>query len=569
VGIVRNYPFCKIISLALLASALTANANDPRIGVMTHFAQGWPTSQADTTAGLGLGNVRDELYWAAIEKAPGVYTFPATFDSYMAKLRQDGIAPLIELDFENPFYDGGQTPYTAAGFAGYANYCAAVLAHYGSQIAAVEIWNEYNGGFCAGPATGSREGTYTAMLKQAYIRIKGIRPDVTVVGGSTASTPIPYWKKLMQDGALAYMDVLSIHPYRYNSPPEGIESEIATLQSMILKYNHGVAKPIWATEIGWEEQTGPLLIDDTTLAKYVTRSYALLFSAGVQRVYWYLLHDDSGEPMGLYQANMTPKPAAQAMRTLISELNGAAFVSKEKTPAEVYSLLFQGSNGRQVRIMWSLASRAVNLGGVSRAVDMLGNPLSPAGSYVLSDAPIFVEGYVSGVPAPSASDEVLLTDSEADFNATRGFKGWTYGYVDGTGAFTPMPTYIADEWKYYWTANFPYVSVTATDMHPSMDGAKTVKAVRRWTSNVNGAVHLVGDFQGGTQGDGVGVEILVNGQPALARQIIGGPNAAAKYFDFVRAVSKGTTVDFVVDAGPGTDMNFDATAFAAKILTKN
>jgi hypothetical protein len=558
-----------IVLLALTTHVSLASASDSRVGVMTHFAQGWNPAWADDAAGKSITNVRDELYWANVEATPGVYTFPAFYDTYMARLKQDNISPLIELDFENPLYDGGNTPYTAAGIAAYAKYGVALLDHYGSQIQSVEVWNEYNGSFCKGPATNDRDATYTAMLKEAYTQIKAVRPDVTVVGGSTSNVALPYWAKLIADGALPYMDALSVHPYRYDSPPEGIEDDVESLQAMVKKANNGQAKPIWVTEVGWIEQATPLLVDDTTLAKYVARTYALLFSAGVERVYWYMLRDDSGVDMGLFTSAMAPKPAAYAMSTLIDELDGTPFVKKETTPDNVYSMLFQGATGKQVRIMWSMASRPISLHGVTKAVDMLGNSLGTSGAYTLSDAPIFVEGSVTGVPAPTAADEVIVASSGADFADSQGHNGWSYGYAVGSGAFTLMATYTSDAWSYYWTDNFPYLTATEIDMHPSLKGSTPVNVIRRWTSDRAGSVHVVGDFQGTDQGDGVGVSILVDGQPALARQLIGATNPASVDFDLAVGVNVGSTIDFIVDVGPGSNMNYDATAFSVQILASN
>lgn len=534
---------------------------------MTHFAQGWPTTWADVTAGLGVPTVRDELYWAQVETTAGVYSFPASFDAYMARLKQDDIAPLIIMSFANPLYDGGNTPYTAAGQAAFARYGAAILAHYGTQVEALEVWNEYNGGYCVGPATVDREGTYTAMLKAAYTRIKAVRPDVTVIGGATAGTVLPYWNKLIADGALAYLDVLSVHPYRYNQPPEGIENDILALQTLVRDNNKGVSKPIWVSEIGWEEQTAPLLVDDATLAKYVPRTYGLLLSAGVGRVYWYLLHDDYNEPMGLYRSDGTAKPAAAALSTFVSEIDGAPFTAKEKTPDNVYSLIFTRATGQQVRLLWSLAPRDVVLAGVTKAVDLFGNSLGTAGSFTLTDSPIYVEGAVSGVPGPASGDEVVVAASAVDFCGVQGYNGWTYGYIDGAGAYAEMPSYTSSDWYYYWTANYSYLEASETDMHPSLDGSTPVSVVRRWTSTQAGAVHLVGDFQGVAQGDGVGVQVLLNGKPLLARTLIGGTGGQplASNFDLTATVAVGSTIDFVVDDGPAADMSYDATAFNVEI----
>jgi Glycosyl hydrolase catalytic core len=558
-----------LVCLAILASSLASAATDPRIGVMTHFAQGWPTSWADTATSDSLGSVRDELYWAQVESTPGVYSFPASFDAYMAKLKKDAIAPLIIMSFANPLYDGGNTPYTAAGIGAFANYGVAILNHYGSQVDALEVWNEFNGSFCSGPDVSDREAAYTAMLKVAYAQIKAVRPDVKVAGGATAGTPLPYWGKLIADGALPYMDVLSIHPYRFDTPPEGIENDIAALEALVKENNNGVSKPIWVTEIGWEEQTAPLLVDEPTLAKYVTRSYALLLSAGVERIYWYLLHDDYDQPMGLYKSTGAAKPAVAAMRTLVNEVAGAPFSAREATPDNVYSMMFQAAGGRQIRIMWSLSSRWVNLTGVTKALDLLGNSLGTSGNYQLSDAPIFIEGNVTGVPKRSASDEVILATSSSGFAGKQGENGWTYGYSQAAGPFLEMPTYTSNDWNYYWTANYSYLSVTAIDMHPSLNGTTPVNAIRRWTSNRAGPIHLVGNFQGETQGDGVGVSILIDGKPALARHLIGAKYPPAQVFDLVENVNVGSTVDFIVDVGPASDMSYDATNMSVQILTSD
>src|SRR5258708_4176517 len=346
--------FCLFVVFFLHAKA---DPSDQRFGVMTHFAQGWDPAWTSLVAERAIPTVRDELYWNQVETQKGVYSFPQAFDNYMAALKQKQISPLIVLSFENDNYDGGNTPYTDEGFAAYGRYGVQVLRHYGNQINAVEIWNEYNGSFCKGPAADDRTGTYSKMLKQAYAQIKAERPDVTVLGGSTAGVPLPYWEKLMANGALNSMDALSIHPYRYDAAPEGIETDIVSLQNLVKKYNGGQTKHIWISEIGWEIQdssNGQLAIDEATQAKFLVRAYALLLSANVERVYWYLFRDYQEFTMGLTYPDGTPKQSAFAMQAMIQELSGAHFVKRETTAANVYSLVFAKADGKEVRVMWSL-----------------------------------------------------------------------------------------------------------------------------------------------------------------------------------------------------------------------
>ncbi|HKB91210.1 MAG TPA: glycosyl hydrolase [Opitutaceae bacterium] len=542
-----------------------------RFGVMTHFAQGWDPALTPLVAQASIGSVRDELYWDVVEAKKGKYVFPPRYENYMKMLREQQISPLIVLSFENRNYDSGQTPYTNEGFNGYADYAVNVLSHYGKQIEAVEVWNEYNGSFCKGPATHDRADTYLKMLKTAYTRIKETRPDVMVAGGATIGIPSPYWEELLANGALSSMDVVSVHPYRYNTPPEGLENEIAGLETMIKKYNRGQPKPIWVTEIGWgtkkSEAPGDLSIDETTQAKFLVRAYALLLSAHVERVYWYLLRDYEHFSMGLLHEDQkrTPKKDYTAMATMTRQIGNAEFIQRESSSFELYSLLFKDPSGKDLRIVWSLKPITISANGVVDAVDMLGAEIKDLHRLQIGDAPIFVSGPLTGLPPAEATMQAVLADSNRDFGATQGGNGWSYGiFLDSGTNFTALQNFNITDWKKEWTGIFPYLSITSNDQHPSTDGTTPVVAVRRWESNYDGEVRLSGEFRCSTQGDGVGVRILVDGE-ALFRKIIGGGNSIVEKFDVVRAIKKGTRIDFAVDPGPGENIDYDATNFSVTI----
>jgi hypothetical protein len=205
------------------------------------------------------------------------------------------VAPLIALTFENKHYDGGQTPHTDVGLQAYARYGAEVVRRFSEQIDAVEIWNEYNGSFAKGPVTANRAENYGRMLRAAYPELKRTKPSLQIAGGATAGVPLPYLEKLFATGALEFMDAVSVHPYRYDETPEGIETVIARLDELIRRYNGGKPKPIWVTEIGWLTKKagapGELTITEEDQANFLVRSSALLLSAGVERIVWYLMRD--------------------------------------------------------------------------------------------------------------------------------------------------------------------------------------------------------------------------------------------------------------------------------------
>lgn len=561
------------IVILLVAAQVHPAARDPRFGVMTHFAQGWDPALIPLVARGSIPEVRDELYWSVVEPQPGGFSFPAQYDHYLAALRRHHVDPLIVLSFENGNYDGGDTPHTPEALAAYARYAVEVLRRYGAQIKAVEIWNEYNGSFSKGPATEDRAGAYLRMLRAAYGAIKRERPDVIVVGGATSGVPLPYWEKLLAGGALDCMDALSVHPYRYDQPPEGLETEIGGLQDLVRKYNGGNSRPVWVTEIGWStkasEAPGDLAIDDNVQAQFLVRAYALLLSADVSRIYWYLFRDYNGLTMGLVRddAQHTAKPAYQALATLVRQLRQARFVRREDTPEDLYSLRFERPSGEAVRVVWSLRPRLVAAAGATGAVDLNGRAVAVRGPLALSESPLFITGPLTGLPSAPPMGETTLADSARDFSDSPGAGEWAYGdFVGDSADFSPLSSLAASDWAKSWGGDYPYLSLAAEDQHPSALGGTPVAAVRRWRSNYDGIVRIAGRFRCGLQGDGVGVSVAVDGQRRF-RELLGGGkgNPIVETFDFTLPVQRGTVVDFVVDPGPEANIDYDATAVSATI----
>lgn len=565
---------CGLLPFAMtsIVASDDSAAKDPRFGVMTHFAHGWDISLAPKVAESGVGSLRDELYWRELEAEKGALQIPARYQEMMAALAREKIEPLVVLSFENDFYDGGATPHTDEAIGAYARYGAFVAEKFSSQIKAVEIWNEYNGGFVRGPAEGDRAATYVRMLRTAYHELKRVRPDVIVVGGATAGVPLPYWEKLLSAGALEFMDVLSVHPYRFEEAPEGIETDVAELSALVKRHNGGKAKPIWVSEIGWNTRAskGPNdpALDDRTQAEFLVRSYALLFSAGVERVYWYLFRDYNDVRMGLLRGDesSSPKPAFTAMATMVRQLRGAAFVERDKLSPEVYSLRFRRESGESVRVMWATRPSRLTVSGVTGVTDMMGRLVGSSGELELTGSPLYVAGELRELPAGNSEE---VADARKNFSGVQGERGWSYGFMNGDDAtFRPIAVFGSDDWRSVWYNDYPYLTISAKEQHPSAQNSVPVSAVRRWKSDHAGPVRIAGSFRTGTQGDGVGVSIAVNGQRRF-RTMMGGASSDAteEKFDFVETLEPGTTVDFVVDPGPAASIDFDATAVKATIST--
>ncbi len=554
-------------------------AKDSPFGVMTHFAQGWDPAIIPLITRAGLGRVRDEAYWGSVETERGRYDF-GRYDGYLGALRAAGIEPLVPLTFENKLYDGGDTPHSDAGREGYAAYGVAVERHLGAALGALEVWNEYNGSWCKGPAAADRPKSYAAMLHTAYQRIKAANPRATVLGSGVVTIPLPYLEALFRAGALADMDGVVIHPYR--GKPEGVEQDIAALRAMMRRY--GGEKPIWATEYGYMDKDR----HQPTVPKLLVRHSVLMLSQGVHRMYWYLLRDyhdfvgmgllhDDRDPRGAW----SPAPAYGAMAAMVRLLAEARFVAREAEEpySRTYVMRFD-RGGEPLRVCWAQHPSRLRCDGAGQLtrIDLMGNrtPLAAPGGVVelpVDDTPFYLAGPVAKITELPGAERVVA-DSVADYTTkAQGEAGWHYGWFDeGTGAYRPdafQPFEAkADQWGEKWAGPMPFLSAGAEGMHPQVRAGKGVWAIRRWVSTVAGQVALRGRFERDRQGDGCTVRVLVDGQP-LFDQPIGGPTAPTERpFELTLAAHVGTVVDFVVTPGPAAQLDYDATGFDVQVLLK-
>jgi hypothetical protein len=405
-------------------------------GVQTHSAQGGDPRAYALFARAGISHFRDEQYWEHVELQPRQYSYPASFSDFMNEAQSARLQPLLTLDWSHPGYDYSAgmftAPHTDAGRAGYADYGAAIVERY-PQLHAVEIWNEYNAGtFIAGPATADKPAYYTRMLAQTALRLRSVRDDLRIVAGGTVPVTHGFLRDIIAQGAMPYLDVVSVHPYRQT--PEGIDVEIAELRALIKRHNQGAEKPIWATEFSQEVQ-GPA--DQRAAATYLAQLATLLLSQGVERMYYYLgLDDDSFPHRGLLaspqdsRGAFTPHPAYVAYANLIRQLRPHPFHSRYPgTASSTYAFRFQNRRSR-LSVLWSREPVTVALRSSSALIvtDLMGHSRSLApirGQVLLRLGPdlLYVKGPVSPV---IEKDNPVLADSLSGYSDTQGRHGWSY-----------------------------------------------------------------------------------------------------------------------------------------------
>ncbi|MEV0263968.1 hypothetical protein AB0I49_21875 [Streptomyces sp. NPDC050617] len=405
-------------------TALTGDEHkDRRFNANLHF--GWSGGDdaklLRSMALIGMGGVRTDANWAAIEKTPGAYTWSGyPIDKYIPYAASQGLTTLPVAGYRNPHYDRNKTPSSPAGLAAFGKYQAALVRKYQRQTKEVEVYNEFNSiGFNKG-ACGITADCYLDMLRAAYGRVHAAVPDAQVVGGALAGLRGDWLKRLYALGGLKYLDAVSVHQYGFPKPPEQALAALPQLRKD-LDAAGGRHKPLWMTENGYPTFPGGVTPD--AQARYLPRAQLFSFASGVARYYWYDVTDDGTDPknkehnFGAFKRPTAavkawqPKPAVVTEGVLVRQLAGRAFAGRDGAgPADVHSYRF-GTGANTVRTLWTAGSapRTVTLT-TSRPLtvtDQWGHArtYAPSGGTVrltAGGAVQYVKGPVTGVKAAGA-----------------------------------------------------------------------------------------------------------------------------------------------------------------------
>lgn len=375
------------VLLAVCCCAAWAGAGEFLVGASTHVGQG--RQQVGPVLAridrLGFRSLRDEVYWARYEQAPGRYGGDRIAERVIGlfeALSQRPLArPLVVLDYGNRLYGGG-LPISPEAVDGFARYAEAVARRLAGSRPILEIWNEWNGGMGAHPPTAGRAEDYARLAVAAAKRIRAAAPDATVLMGATAGYDGKWTSRLLATGALRHADGFSVHPYSFrhhkDRSPEQAIRWLDLLHDRLRRWaaDAGVPPPpIYVTEIGWpvsgEARHG---ITEALQAAYVER-FLLMARARdyVRGVWWYELADGGRDArkvehvFGLFRPDTTPRPAAEVVERWSACLQRAAPFEARAITSSVHQVSGSCGPGQRFVAVWSSAP-----GGTRLAVDGLG-----------------------------------------------------------------------------------------------------------------------------------------------------------------------------------------------------
>ncbi len=318
--------------------------DDAPFGLNTHLASRYPDLETiDRPVAViedaGAGWVREDIHWYRIQPDPNTWDWSFT-DAMVRELARRNIKIVGVLGHP----PGWATPYSgdrpsAISFYApdpqrFAEFSRAVAERYHRYIDHWEIWNEPDNTLFWKPKPDA--AAYAEVLRLSAAAVRSVDPDAKILLGGINPYDTSFLRGLIAAGVWDDFDILAVHPY-----VDPVSPELGNLQASLDAINALASrlgdKPIWVTEIGWpsgnSDRDTSGTADEQTQANYLVRSLLLLWRAGAERIFWYTLKDDPGNPYGLVglgrgQSDYSVRKASfYAFQTLNRQLANTEFVA--------------------------------------------------------------------------------------------------------------------------------------------------------------------------------------------------------------------------------------------------
>ncbi|MBI4600703.1 MAG: cellulase family glycosylhydrolase [Planctomycetes bacterium] len=383
---VRIRELCRPRSLDLQLVALPEPPLAARLGVNIHFT-GAPARDLDGIRDAGLGWVRMDFAWEAVERDKGAYRFDG-YDELVEGLAARGLRALFILDYSNRLYETDRSVRTVEGREAFARFAAAAAARYRGRGVRWEVWNEPNLEQFWKPQPAA--GDYAALAAGAAKAIRAADPEASILAPATSGFPWSFLEEVFSRGLLEHVDEVSVHPYRSMSP-ETAREDYARLRELIARHAPpGRRVPIVSGEWGYSTwHHGGIAVSEELQAAYAARMFLVNLSEGIPLSIWYDWANDGPDPretehnFGLVSLDRSPKPAYEAVKATTAALAGTRFERRLESAEEDHVLVFEGG-GRTVVASWTEGEphRVTVAGGGAREPLDLG----PAPRYAVVEA---------------------------------------------------------------------------------------------------------------------------------------------------------------------------------------
>jgi hypothetical protein len=246
---------------------------------------------------------------------------------------------------------------------------------------------------------------YFEILKATYQTVKHADPEAVVVQGGMAGMmeiDTTFWQAVFDLGGAHYFDVANMH-----SIGHGEHLNIPAFKAFLAR--NGINdKPIWVTEVQYQQARQTENYTNADFAKILARSYIFALANGVDKLLYVnikmppagkdggppfdersALINDNGEKTALFYAHLT-------VANMLGKLSSADTVEKIKETVGSWSIT-EGQykftiNGKVIYALWGSGSLPSAITGKARVTEISGAQGEvDASTLRLSDSPIFVE----------------------------------------------------------------------------------------------------------------------------------------------------------------------------------
>jgi hypothetical protein len=317
--------------VATLALAGTATAAPAVFGVNNLWPYNDPgqlSREVALSQQLGVQSDRIIIEWGVLEPRRNQFAWSA-LDGYYRVMDALGVKPLIDL-VGSPAWAREQgcgisrCPQAPQFDGDYQSFVRTMVARY-PHLAGVEVMNEPNLTEWWPHPDPAR---YAGILKAAYAGVKAANPSVPVVTAGLspngAISPGQFLNQAYDAGIKGHFDKLGFHVYvggTLQSVAPDVKTEMSTVRNV--RDEHGDSSPFWITETGFPSdgasQYSSAVYTEDMQAQMLAVDYKVLSSMpDVEGVFVFLLSDlpdwTGTQKMGLYRADLTPKPAVNAFQ---------------------------------------------------------------------------------------------------------------------------------------------------------------------------------------------------------------------------------------------------------------
>ena len=284
-------------------SNLSGGEKNRRSGVSAHFCNGRniPEKVLEPVGSAGIGLIRDDIWWSTLEKQKGVYEISETLMKELEYAKENDIDVMLILGNNNTLYENTAPPTTDAALDAFEEYCYRAALKTKGYAKYFEVWNEFNHTDNKAKP-GYTTQTYANILTRAYRAVKRANPDAVVFLGGLCRVGRPldedyeWLNELLPKitGENMCFDAVSIHPYRYSSPEDGLFKETITAFKEYLTSKGLGDVPLWISEMGWPSFKNTWTnITEKDQAEYLVRMLAINDAYSLaDRVIWYDLEND-------------------------------------------------------------------------------------------------------------------------------------------------------------------------------------------------------------------------------------------------------------------------------------